>query len=317
MLEQWQIKQRLAMPHDLKVEWARRRIREWYDYWHGMVYVAFSGGADSTALLHLVRDMYPDVPAVFCAEPTYPEVRAIVDTTPNATILKPKKNMTEIVGRYGLPIISKEVSRYVHEARRAGCGSATYRLRTTGDTSKGTHSKRSKLPACWMPLLTATFLVSDHCCKINKKQPSTAYQKATGRMPFVGTLASESNQRMLAYKRVGCNGFDLKSPRSTPLAVWTSEDTWKYIRGNCLRYAEVYDMGYTRTGCATCGFGCHLRHPNQFELLHETHPKIWRYAMDTLGFRAAIEWIRTHIKTKPARMLKCGDEPKQKMLPVV
>ena len=60
------LKERQAWPLDTKVQWALRQIRIWYDYWDGKVYVAFSGGKDSTVLLHLVRSLYPDVPAVFC-----------------------------------------------------------------------------------------------------------------------------------------------------------------------------------------------------------------------------------------------------------
>lgn len=32
----------------------KRRIRDWYEYWDGMVYVSFSGGKDSTVLKHIV-----------------------------------------------------------------------------------------------------------------------------------------------------------------------------------------------------------------------------------------------------------------------
>ena len=44
-----------SMPLDIKVKMSYDRIRSWYQYWGGNVYVAFSGGKDSTALLHLVR----------------------------------------------------------------------------------------------------------------------------------------------------------------------------------------------------------------------------------------------------------------------
>jgi len=45
------LKIRQAWPLDLKVEWAKAKIREWVHYW-GLdgVYVSFSGGKDSTVL---------------------------------------------------------------------------------------------------------------------------------------------------------------------------------------------------------------------------------------------------------------------------
>ena len=44
-----------SMPLSMKIKLSYDRIRSWYQYWGGNVYVAFSGGKDSTALIHLVR----------------------------------------------------------------------------------------------------------------------------------------------------------------------------------------------------------------------------------------------------------------------
>jgi len=298
-VEEWQLKQRLAMPFDSKVEWARRRIREWHDHYDGMVYVAFSGGKDSQVLLHLVRSEFPDVPAVFCAEPTFPEVLRVVRETPNCVTLKPKRKIPEIIERFGYPVISKRVAQYVHEARSGGPGSSIWRLRTTGVTIRGTTSPPSRISAKWLKLLDAPFLVGDRCCYVTKKNPAKAYAKASGRVAFIGTLASESNQRLLSYKLHGCNGYDLKSPRSTPLAVWAPEDVAAYSTGHGIKHAEVYDMGYTRTGCMACGFGCHMRKPNQFELLKDTHPKVWRWAMHDIGWMRVLDWLE----------IECGERP--------
>ena len=57
----WQLKQRQSLPLEAKVRLTESRIRDWYDQWDGDVYVAFSGGLDSTALLHIVRSLYPHV----------------------------------------------------------------------------------------------------------------------------------------------------------------------------------------------------------------------------------------------------------------
>ena len=53
-------------PLDLKIEKTKLRIREWVDYYgEDGVYISFSGGKDSTVLLDIVRNMYPDIEAVF------------------------------------------------------------------------------------------------------------------------------------------------------------------------------------------------------------------------------------------------------------
>ena len=53
------------MPLDDKVKRTELLIKEWYEHYDGNVVVSFSGGKDSTVLLHIVRKLYPDVQAVF------------------------------------------------------------------------------------------------------------------------------------------------------------------------------------------------------------------------------------------------------------
>lgn len=37
-----------------------------------------------------------------------------------------------------------------------------------------------------------------------------------------------------------------------PLATWTEEQVWSYVRLHRLEYHELYDRGYTSIGCAPC-----------------------------------------------------------------
>jgi len=106
------LKMRQALPLDIKVSMTQQRIREWInEFGVEGVYVSFSGGKDSTVLLHLVREMYPDVPAVFVDTGLeYPEIREFVRTFDNVEWLKPKMNFKQVIQKYGYPFISKEVS---------------------------------------------------------------------------------------------------------------------------------------------------------------------------------------------------------------
>ena len=61
--EQVKIRQSFDLP--LKEQYTANRIRQWYRHFNGQVFVAFSGGKDSTVLLDMVRRIYPEVPAVF------------------------------------------------------------------------------------------------------------------------------------------------------------------------------------------------------------------------------------------------------------
>ena len=55
-----------ALPLDLKIRLTKQRIREWIRYYGTEgVYVSFSGGKDSTVLLDIVREDYPEVKNTF------------------------------------------------------------------------------------------------------------------------------------------------------------------------------------------------------------------------------------------------------------
>jgi phosphoadenosine phosphosulfate reductase len=38
----------------------------------------------------------------------------------------------------------------------------------------------------------------------------------------------------------------------SPIIDWTSGDVWRFIRGNNIKYCELYDKGYHRIGCMFC-----------------------------------------------------------------
>ena len=105
---------------EIKIQLTKQRIREWvHKYGEDGVYVSFSGGKDSTVLLHLVREMYPDVPGVFVDTGLeYPEIREFVWTFDNIVWLRPEMNFRKVIETYGYPFISKEVGQCVYSARK-------------------------------------------------------------------------------------------------------------------------------------------------------------------------------------------------------
>ena len=115
-----ELRQFQAMPLEVKVALTKVRIRDWVSYYgEDGVYVSFSGGKDSTVLLHIVRELYPNVSAVFVDTGLeYPEIREFVKTFDNVTWLKPKMNFKKVIEKYGYPLISKEVSECVEGAKK-------------------------------------------------------------------------------------------------------------------------------------------------------------------------------------------------------
>ncbi len=293
MISHAQLKIRQAYDLDMKITMSKQKIREWYNHWSGQVYVSFSGGKDSTVLLHLVRELYPDVPAVFVDTGLeYPEIREFVKTFDNVTWLKPKMNFKAVLEKYGYPVVSKRIAQYVHEVQRSRGETNTKRLRLTGYKTNGTFSPAGMISKKWQSLCTAPFYVSDRCCSVMKKKPFGSYVKESGRYPMMGVRADEGEQRTQTYYMTGCNAFDTKEPRSNPLAFWLDDDINEYFKQKNIPWAKVYDMGYKRTGCMFCMFGCHLEgSPNRFQRMKETHPKQWKYCMDVLGLREVLKFI--------------------------
>lgn len=85
-------------PYEWKVEHALDVIREFVEH-EGVngVYVSFSGGKDSLVLLHLVRSIYPDVPAVFANTGIeFPEQVKFVREFQNVTEVYPVKHFPKI-----------------------------------------------------------------------------------------------------------------------------------------------------------------------------------------------------------------------------
>ena len=286
-MEKWQLQQIQSLPLEVKVEKTKQRIIEWYDKYNGEVYVSFSGGKDSTVLLDIARSVFPDIVAVFVDTGLeYPEIRDFVKTIDNVVWLKPKMPFTEVIKKYGYPIISKEQAQFIHQYRTA-------KSEKTKDTRwNGNKWGQGKISEKWKFLVDAPFKISEKCCDIMKKDPVKRYEKETGFKPIIGIMAAESSKRIQDYLKHGCNAFEAKRPISRPLGFWREEDIWEYIQSHNLLYSKIYDKGYDRTGCMFCAFGCHLeKGENRFQRMKRTHPKLHDYCINKLGLGEVLEYI--------------------------
>lgn len=289
-IKPWQLRQRQSLDLEQKILLSKQKISEWYWHWGGNVYVSFSGGKDSTVMLDLVRQDFPDVPAVFVDTGLeYPEIREFVKTVDNVTWIKPAMTFPEVLKKYGYPVVSKRTSMKIYKYRTTK--QEKFRRLIWNGCEKG---NMSKLAEKWKFLVKAPFMISDKCCDVIKKRPFHKYSKETGRMPYVGTMASDGASRKQDYLRAGCNAFDNKSPMGKPLSIWLEEDIWEYIKSKKLPYSEIYDMGEKRTGCMFCMFGLHMeKGEDRFERMKNSHPKQFKYCMDNLGLRKIIKFVRS------------------------
>ncbi len=298
------LRYRQALPLELKEKLTKSRIRDLLDFaGNNGFYVSFSGGKDSEVAVDFVaktlKELGHDTMYVlnvntgleylslqrftkpFC-EMTAKKygIKVVLD------IVHPDMVFAEVLKTYGYPIISKEVSQCIWEARK-GEGSNLYQasknkilgLKTDKNGNKSSYNCDN-----YRFLLDAPFRISHKCCSVVKKHPCDAYTKRTGRIPLVATTAEESRLRTSAWLRHGCNAFTGTRPHSAPFSTWTNQDMLQYIRRENLPIAEAYgkvvpenttgidgqlDMfadlgiescklcttGCPRTGCIYCLFG--------------------------------------------------------------
>lgn len=113
------LKELQALPLERKIQITQARIIEWNQHYNGQVCVSFSGGKDSTVLLHIARTIYPDIPAVFSNTGLeYASIQKFVRTWDNVDIVVPQMKFNEVVSTYGYPLIGKEVAEAIYYARR-------------------------------------------------------------------------------------------------------------------------------------------------------------------------------------------------------
>ncbi|KAA6299990.1 MAG: Thioredoxin-dependent 5'-adenylylsulfate reductase [Candidatus Ordinivivax streblomastigis] len=257
---------------------------------NGNIFASFSGGKDSTVMLDIIRRFVDkNIPAVFCNTGNeYPEVVKFVRQTENVTVIHPEIHIRQIIEKYGFPLISKEQSQYIRQAKHTN----SEKLRNI--RLHGSINGIGKIAERWKFLIEAPFNVSEKCCDFLKKKPFEKFRKKTGLHPVIGTMASESRLRFQKWLKHGCNSFETNLIASYPLSIWTEEDVWAYIRRFKIPYCSIYDMGIKRTGCMFCSFGCHIKGDRRFYFLKENKPKIYEHFMkmgnNGITYREALQY---------------------------
>ena len=307
-----------ALPLERKVGFTAARIAEWYNHYDGKVHVSFSGGKDSTVLLYIVRNLFPEVPAMFVDTGLeYPEIREFVKTFENVDWVKSEMSFLQVIKEYGYPVVSKEIAHYVYYARK-GSGWSAAALGVIDDfiTRKGKSMalrRGGRYDASrWRFLYDAPFAISDSCCTIMKKKPAHKYARKTKTFPIIATMTEESRLREQKWTMNGCNAFDARNPSSAPMSFWTEQDVLQYINQMHIPIASVYGeivedkdgklctTGAKRTGCMFCMFGVHLeKQPNRFQRMYYTHPKQWDYCINRLGLKEVLDYIHVPYEPEP------------------
>ena len=87
------------------------------------------------------------------------------------------------------------------------------------------------------------------CCALRKSEPLARALADKGAW-ITGLRREQSESR----EDIAFEEFDALHglPKFNPLADWTSDEVWRYVRANDVPYNALHDRGYPSIGCAPC-----------------------------------------------------------------
>lgn len=275
--------------YEMKVEQAKKRIRDAYKQTNGDIYLSFSGGKDSTIVLSLIKDIGLNIPAVFGN--TGLELSAIKDFVKwvknnyysNVITIKPEKSYNEVI-KDGKPFRSKLKSSAIKYYQKNPLGKTARSLYDESHTT----SHRIRLANKDFHILHKNFniKINDNCCYDMKKKPFEIFVEFAGmKGSITGMRAAEGGQREFNYDRkikqaknictvIKKDGFIQKSP----IIDWSDEMCEMYITKNNIPLSRAYtEYGMKRTGCYLCPFDTDLT--KRLEILHTYEPNKYKAAI--------------------------------------
>ena len=88
------------------------------------------------------------------------------------------------------------------------------------------------------------------CCRIRKVEPlQRALSTVDAWITGLRRAQSPTRAELRTVEIDETHGGILKI---NPLACWTEEDVWRYIRANNVPYHKLHDQGYPSIGCVPC-----------------------------------------------------------------
>ena len=227
------------------------------------VYISDSGGVDSVVISHIGRR---------CGIVRAHFFNTGVETKENIKFMKSKKNVTwhtpkqtfkDFCFEHGFPIGSKEVTNGISEItnvfKNLNKNNVTLAFkRLTGSNCLGKNDTeirtRYSLPLWAFEAIVDNLPITSKCCNVLKKDIRDKINKYA----ITGEMSEESMLRKTNFKIKGL----FQKNKVTPIANWTKEDVWAYIRKYNLKYSKIYDLGAKRTGCIQCDTSIYFRVKN-------------------------------------------------------
>jgi len=239
----------LLQVQDARIKYALKNTESWFNDPVDLIRkallekpetsVSWSGGKDSTIVLHMALQIKPDIVVNFNDtgvefDETYEFIEAITEAWDlNLVTLKPKTTFWKIVDEYGFPMI------------------------------RGKMIKKKKRGQDGRPM----------CCTLLKEEPLKRAKLAS---TLTGITVAESRMRTFGIAQRGQYYYakTLKRWNWHPIAFWTYDQVWDYHREHDIPHNKIYDMGHHRCGCWPC-----TGYISWQEALKTSHPKRYRGLM--------------------------------------
>lgn len=87
------------------------------------------------------------------------------------------------------------------------------------------------------------------CCNVRKAEPLR--RALAGRRGWITGLRREQASSRISVTEAEHDPVHRKW-KFSPLATWTHEDVWSYLRENHVPYNALHDLGYPSIGCEPC-----------------------------------------------------------------
>lgn len=253
---------------------------------HTRPIIAWSGGKDSTVLLHMALEQSPNIDVLWVNTGVeFPEcMHFILDLRVkwnlNLHIAKPETTFWKVVDKFGWPMLGK--------GGNGGWQSRAAYLERKGKTKLAKATRDARIGAA--------------CCRLLKKNPSDKlYRELEIDCVILGNMVAESRQRFLNWAQRGDYYYAPSENRhkAWPMAFWNDEDIWEYHSRFGLPHSAVYDKSHRRNGCWPCLMD--FRFPDsKLSLLRQSHPKLWRFLLVDKGLGKRILVLKIALEDEEA-----------------
>jgi len=276
------LQQMQVQPLEQKIDDARLMLEHVLKE-HEKPAIAWSGGKDSTVLLHMALELKPNIDVVWVNTGVeFPECVHFVSELKNIWninlhIAHPKTTFWKVVDEYGWPMLGK--------GGRGWQSRAAY-LERKGSIRLAKATREAKIGAA--------------CCVVLKKNPAAViYRELKIDCLILGNMVSESRQRFFTWAQRSNYYYASSEKRYKvwPLAFWNDNDIWEYHQQFHVDHSAIYDKGHRRNGCWPCLMDIRFS-DSKFSILRQSHPKLWRFLLVEKGLAERILTLKLVLKDK-------------------